>query len=39
MSFALLFPTNTVPITVSPIGLEYAYFTMTMLLLKGFYDT
>lgn len=38
MFFAKLFPTKFVPITVPPGGLKYAYFSIYVLLVKGFYD-
>lgn len=38
MLFVKLFPTKMVPITVPPVGYEDAYFSIPMLLLKGFYD-
>lgn len=38
MLFVKLFPTKMVPVTVPPVGLEDAYFSIPMLLPKGFYD-
>lgn len=38
MLFAKLFPTKIVPIKVPPGGLKYAYFSICVLLVKGFHD-